>query len=782
MCTFSLVNNLLFLIFLLQSYGKKRQVPSFFLVFRLAICDSILVLRQTPIANRFSVAEKVLPFDNKNKKLDFCFVLCSLIRTFVALMENEMKRGLRSMVVIVAMIVIVTTLFSCDKTQREELKAGHADSLIFAAGAVMQYDRLLTLVDSFDATGDINKLDAYRWRGAYYYHQNQYRMAEVCFRNALDYEVKTDFDQLVYNKVVRRLSELLVVRGDYEGALQIAVPAIGRMDKTGIGSDIDYAILYNNMGVCQLNLRQEKEAKESFLKARDRYNNRCETDSTSRGYQEAVLGTVYTSMAYINTRRYEESISWIDRTEQLLDKYRQMKDARKQYFDEYQGRIEIMRATALQGLGEKKEAYEAYKRFKTTAFSETGVGRVHGNGYLVSAMRYREAADNYRFLDKAIQEQGLEPTLDVIQLYMLPKYRANYEAHREDSARRMGMHILSLLDTAITTQKLSASAELATIYHTNEKEAEIARQHAQMSNMQMIGGLIALGLIIVFLLFYTFYKRKSEHRLRLAHEKLEDTHQKLKVAYDQLEETTQAKERIESELRIARNIQMSMVPNTFPTREGLDMYASMTPAREVGGDLYGYVMIDDELYFCVGDVSGKGVPASLFMAQATRLFRILATQHMMPAEIATRMNSVLTESNEQGMFITMFIGLVNLETGRLDYCNAGHNPPVLGIDGDDHFMEMESNAPIGLWPNLEFAGEYVDSIRQKLLLVYTDGLNEAENLQQEQFGEDRLLDILNHRHFNSCRELVEHLNVQVANHRNGADPNDDLTMMCLMVL
>jgi serine phosphatase RsbU (regulator of sigma subunit) len=739
-------------------------------------------LRQTPIANRFSVAEKVLPFDNSNKKLDFCFVLCSLIRTFVALMENEMKRGLRSMVVIVAMIVIVTTLFSCDKTQREELKAGHADSLIFAAGAVMQYDRLLTLVDSFDATGDINKLDAYRWRGAYYYHQNQYRMAEVCFRNALDYEVKTDFDQLVYNKVVRRLSELLVVRGDYEGALQIAVPAIGRMDKTGIGSDIDYAILYNNMGVCQLNLRQEKEAKESFLKARARYNNRCETDSTSRGYQEAVLGTVYTSMAYINTRRYEESISWIDRTEQLLDKYRQMKDARKQYFDEYQGRIEIMRATALQGLGEKKEAYEAYKRFKTTAFSETGVGRVHGNGYLVSAMRYREAADNYRFLDKAIQEQGLEPTLDVIQLYMLPKYRANYEAHREDSARRMGMHILSLLDTAITTQKLSASAELATIYHTNEKEAEIARQHAQMSNMQMIGGLIALGLIIVFLLFYTFYKRKSEHRLRLAHEKLEDTHQKLKVAYDQLEETTQAKERIESELRIARNIQMSMVPNTFPTREGLDMYASMTPAREVGGDLYGYVMIDDELYFCVGDVSGKGVPASLFMAQATRLFRILATQHMMPAEIATRMNSVLTESNEQGMFITMFIGLVNLETGRLDYCNAGHNPPVLGIDGDDHFMEMESNAPIGLWPNLEFVGEYVDSIRQKLLLVYTDGLNEAENLQQEQFGEDRLLDILNHRHFNSCRELVEHLNVQVANHRNGADPNDDLTMMCLMVL
>ena len=426
------------------------------------------------------------------------------------------------MTVIVAMMLIVMMLFSCDKAQREELKAGHADSLIFAAGAVMQYDRMLALVDSFETTGDINKLDAYRWRGSYYYHQNQYRTAEVCFRNALDFAVKTDFDQVVYNKVVRRLAELLVVRGDYDGALQIAVPAIESMDKTGIGSDIDYAILFNNMGVCQLNLGQEKEAKESFMKARDRYTNRCETDSTSRGYQEAVLGTVYTSMAYINTRRYEESIYWIDRTETLLDQYRQMKDARRQYFDEYQGRIEIMRATAMQGLGKKKEAYEAYKRFKTTAFSETGVGRVHGNGYLVSAQRYKEAAENYRYLDKAMREQGLEPTLDVIQLYMLPKYHANYQAHREDSARAMGIHILDILDSAITTQKLSASAELATIYHTNEKEAEIGRQQAKMSMIQMSAGLLTLLLIIIFLLFYTFHKRKSAHRLRMAHEKLEE--------------------------------------------------------------------------------------------------------------------------------------------------------------------------------------------------------------------------------------------------------------------
>ena len=375
----------------------------------------------------------------------------------------------------------------------------------------------------------------------------------------------------------------------------------------------------------------------------------------------------------------------------------------------------------------------------------------------------------------------MKPTLDVIQLFMLPKYHANNQAHREDSARAMGMRILDLLDSAITTQKASASSELATIYHTNEKEAEIARQQAEMSNLQMIGGLIALGLIIIFLLFYMRNRYKAARRLAAAHQKLEEAHQKLKTAYDKLEETTQAKERIESELRIARNIQMSMVPNTFPQREGLDMYASVTPAREVGGDLYDYLLMDDELYFCVGDVSGKGVPASLFMAQATRLFRILAAQHMMPAEIATRMNAVLTENNEQGMFVTMFIGKVHLLTGHLDYCNAGHNPPVLGINDDCRFMEMESNAPIGLWPELDFVGEEVDNIIGYKLFIYTDGLNEAEDDEQQQFGEDRLLNILKHHNFSNCREVIEYLGQQIIRHRDGAEPNDDLTMMCLKV-
>jgi serine phosphatase RsbU (regulator of sigma subunit) len=198
--------------------------------------------------------------------------------------------------------------------------------------------------------------------------------------------------------------------------------------------------------------------------------------------------------------------------------------------------------------------------------------------------------------------------------------------------------------------------------------------------------------------------------------------------------------------------------------------------------MYGYVLLGDKLYFAVGDVSGKGVPASLFMAQATRLFRTLAAQGMMPAEICTRMNNALNEDNEQGMFVTMFLGLLDLQTGHLSFCNAGHNPPIVGGgDNQGDFLEMQPNAPIGLFPDLEYEGEEIESVKGRALFIYTDGLNEAENPQQEQFGDERLLSILRNTHFDSAKQVIESLKEEIENHRKGAEPNDDLTMMCIRV-
>jgi serine phosphatase RsbU (regulator of sigma subunit) len=318
------------------------------------------------------------------------------------------------------------------------------------------------------------------------------------------------------------------------------------------------------------------------------------------------------------------------------------------------------------------------------------------------------------------------------------------------------MQIAELYDTALVKQKRDATAEMATIYDVEGKERMIAEREAKISQQRLIGVTIVLVALIIFFVIFTWVRN------RMAAMKAKQ-------------------ERMEGELSAAREIQMSMVPSTFPQREGLDMYAKMTPAKEVGGDLYGYLLQGDKLYFCVGDVSGKGVPASLFMAQATRLFRTLATQNMMPADICSHMNDALSgEDNEQCMFVTFFIGLLDLHTGHLDYCNAGHNKPVIDVGSSRcGFLEGPSCVPIGPMPGMPFKGAEISSIKGRPLLIYTDGLNEAENNNRQLLGNDRMLDILQKTEAKDARQLIESLVAEVEKHRDGAEPNDDLTMMAI---
>ena len=361
--------------------------------------------------------------------------------------------------------------------------------------------------------------------------------------------------------------------------------------------------------------------------------------------------------------------------------------------------------------------------------------------------------------------------------------------NRYEELSKLYKRMYFLKDSLNSADTKNQLAEMNSMLHVDELEREQAQlrmeqerlkmeqERDQFRSMLIIGGLILVAMV-VFLVFRTIAAR----RLKKAHDELQETHEELLTAYDQLEETTTAKERIESDLRIARNIQMGMVPRSFPNRPDLDLYGSMTPAKEVGGDLYGYYLAEssDKLYFCLGDVSGKGVPASLFMAQATRLFCTLAAQEMMPAEIATRINNALSgEDNETGMFVTMFLGLLDLKTGHLDFCNAGHNPPVLLRDGKPEFVEMIPNAPVGIIPELDYEGEEIADITNCPLFVYTDGLNEAENRQQEQFTDERLLELMEQVPFESCQQTIEMLREEVEKHRDGAEPNDDLTMLCV---
>ena len=384
-----------------------------------------------------------------------------------------------------------------------------------------------------------------------------------------------------------------------------------------------------------------------------------------------------------------------------------------------------------------------------------------------AALRYAQKAYDMSVEDGVVNNQLISMKEKVNALNHLGRYREALETlikHddiRDSIYEKSSAEQLNELNKKYEVNELKMQAERDKMQAERDKmQAERDKMQAERRQMYLLIAIVAVVLIAIIIIVLS--------RLHAAR---------------RLAKMRAAQERLENELQIARDIQMSMVPSVFPEREGLDMYASMTPAKEVGGDLYGYLLMGNKLYFAVGDVSGKGVPASLFMAQATRLFLTLAKQGMMPAEICTRMTDALSgDDNENGMFVTFFLGLVDLTTGHLSFCNAGHNPPVIG--GGEHqgeFLDMIPNAPIGLWPELEYEGEQIDTIKGRPLFIYTDGLNEAENRQQQQFGDERLLDILRDTHFDSAQQVVEALQSEVETHRNGAEPNDDLTMMCLRV-
>ena len=237
------------------------------------------------------------------------------------------------------------------------------------------------------------------------------------------------------------------------------------------------------------------------------------------------------------------------------------------------------------------------------------------------------------------------------------------------------------------------------------------------------------------------------------------------------------KERMENELHIAREIQMAMIPKTFPPfpeRKDLDLAASIIPAKEVGGDLYDFFIRDEKLFFCIGDVSGKGIPASLVMAVTRSLFRAVSAHEDSPAKIITSMNNSMSETNENCMFVTFFCGVLDLNAGQLHYCNAGHNPPMILTDAI-RMLPVEPNVPLGILKEMDFIEQEMPFNYDDALFLYTDGLSEAENTSQEQFGEARIkLALHGKKH---SEEHMQNIEQQVSLFVGEAPQSDDLTML-----
>ena len=258
----------------------------------------------------------------------------------------------------------------------------------------------------------------------------------------------------------------------------------------------------------------------------------------------------------------------------------------------------------------------------------------------------------------------------------------------------------------------------------------------------------------------------------------------LKQHISDLQATTASKERLQSELKIAHDIQMGMIPTSFPQRPDLDLFASMTPAKEVGGDLYDFIIEGDELFFIIGDVAGKGVPASLYMAVTRTLFRNLAGNYQSAANIVREMNHAIASTNDSYVFVTLFVGVLDMKTHYLTYCNAAHNAPVLITpQGQCSLLEVETNLPVGIEDRYNYGEQQLDFPPGSALLLYTDGLTEATYFSQDGsrklFGEHRVLHDVEKNSRSSAVEVIDFLKQHVAVFADGTEQSDDLTMLFL---
>ena len=236
------------------------------------------------------------------------------------------------------------------------------------------------------------------------------------------------------------------------------------------------------------------------------------------------------------------------------------------------------------------------------------------------------------------------------------------------------------------------------------------------------------------------------------------------------------KERITGELDVARGIQEAMQPKValpFSWRDDIDIHASQTPAWEVGGDFCDFSIRDEKLFFCIGDVSGKGVPAALVMAVARSTFRMLIVRESEPERIVTAMNDTMAQDNEEyNMFITMFVGVLDLPTGRMRYSNAGHKAPY--VDGKP--LPVDPNLPVGVFANYSFSAQEAEIPSGSTIFLYTDGLTEAEDAKHNQYGIDRMKE---HLKADTARQLIEGMTASVKEFVGDTEQNDDITMLAI---
>ena len=274
----------------------------------------------------------------------------------------------------------------------------------------------------------------------------------------------------------------------------------------------------------------------------------------------------------------------------------------------------------------------------------------------------------------------------------------------------------------------------------------------------------------------------SEDEMQHLRDSFQTMQQSLLDYIQELKATTAINERIQSDLDLARKIQKGMLLKEFPPF----LYAMLEPAKTVGGDLYDFNLNGDQLYFAIGDVSGKGVASSIVMAITRVMLRFVVGMGLPLDETLRRINDSFSQSNEMGMFVTLFVARLDLKTGHMDFCNGGHNPLlIVPPDSEPYYLRCKSNLALGLFGNFVYEAEQIDLKQGTRIICYTDGVTEAEKADQSQYGEERLMEWAKNMdetcHGLSIQEkgIVESLYDSVEKFVDGNAQNDDITIVSL---
>jgi len=430
---------------------------------------------------------------------------------------------LRLLNLLLVAVLTGASLLSCGGNEDvNTVAAVEADSLIEVAHKNHEYQQLLELADELQQSGQITDIQADYWRGYSYSRQRMIRLSEKYWRRAVDAKIHDDEGLTFYAKSANRLAGSLLLKGEYEATMEVAVPAIETLTQANYQNNSDYAYLLTTIGSCMLKFGNDNEAADYFRQAYDMFSRVLKANPSRENFTTAIAGVITITENYLHQDRFQQAQDWTRKFRELLDYYQSRPNPDSALMDKQLTRLYIYQASAMEGLGNHNDARKVYNEALKLNYIQTNEGKLEAINYLMSAGRWSEAADNFEVLDKQLQRYDISDYLmDIIQQYLLPKYRANAEAHRDNVANAVSRKICDQLDSAIILMQKDAAMELAILYNTQQKEKEITEQKAKMAFQHYLATVITLVLVLLCFVLIIYFRHQAAMRLEKAYGKLE---------------------------------------------------------------------------------------------------------------------------------------------------------------------------------------------------------------------------------------------------------------------